>query len=106
VPAAFDGVPWARVPAALAAQRLGEAERLLGHGCAAGGVVHAGVHLKRRKATHVLVRHDPVQQLAVEVGHSVGAQIERGEGHERCRRSLQRLAANDRADGHDGSVGL
>ncbi len=60
---------------------------------------------KCRQASDVLVGDDPVEQLAVEVGHAVGAALQRGEGHERGRWSLQHLAADDRADSDDGRGG-
>ena len=53
----------------------------------------------------VFVGDDPVEQLAVEVRDAGGAAVERRERHERGGRALQHLAADDRADGHDGRPG-
>src|SRR5271170_6566011 len=55
----------------LAYEGIGEIERLLSDPRAARLVVHAGVGLKGRQAADVFIGHDPVDDLAVEVGHPV-----------------------------------
>ncbi len=87
--------------AGYAARAFDEAERPLGDAGGARRVLHARVRLQRGQPGDVLVGHHPVEQLAVEVGHPVCTAVQRREGHERGRRTLQHLAAHDRADGDD-----